>query len=204
MFRKLMRGIFAALFVCASAVSFSADPLDLNTYTGLGRMLTGNEVDQNWIDIESSVNDIISEIGDLDSALGGLGTAAHENIGTSGNSVPKLNTANSWGQNNQFFAGLMIGESSPQIKFKKLTGTTNAAEGGTTNIAHGVTPAKILGVSVFVDAGSNAHYPPQSTSFTGTQYDFRIANTNIAIINHATQSENIVSKPVRVLIVYEE
>lgn len=97
-----------------------------------------------------------------------------------------------------------LGESAPAIKFKKLTGTTAAAEGGTVNIAHGVTSSKILTIEGLVDAGGGIYARPGHVNNAGYQYDILLGGSNLTVSNHATNSENILSKAIKILISYEE
>lgn len=93
---------------------------------------------------------------------------------------------------------------SPAIKMKKLTGTTGAAEGDSANVAHGLTTAKIISISCLVADGAGSYYPPGYTALAGYEYDVRFGGTNVVVTNHATNSENILSKAFTILITYEE
>ena len=96
-----------------------------------------------------------------------------------------------------------LGTGAPSIKMKKLTGTTASTEGGSVNVAHGLTRTKILDVSVLVDTGSFTISPAYLT-IAGYLFDVLTTSTNIAVANDATNSENILSKAFTVLITYEE
>lgn len=97
----------------------------------------------------------------------------------------------------------ILGDSAPAIKMKKVTGTTAGSEGAAATAAHGVTTSKILSISVLVssDIGRIA---PGFTSIAGYQFDVRADGTNVNVHNHASNAENIISKPFTVLITYEE
>jgi Head domain of trimeric autotransporter adhesin len=97
-----------------------------------------------------------------------------------------------------------LGTDAPAVKVKKLTGTTSSVEGFNVNIAHGVTASKILSVSVLVESSTNNFTPPGFTHFTGYEYNFDILNGAVWIFNVAGNSGNILSKPFKVLITYEE
>lgn len=101
-----------------------------------------------------------------------------------------------------------LGESSPAIKTKKLTGTTNAAEGGLTTVAHGLTGSKILSVDVLVDFGVGGRIGPgaDAGSGLGTGREFAVSTdaTNVTVQLHPTNSEIILSKAFTVFVVYEE
>ena len=97
-----------------------------------------------------------------------------------------------------------LGSNAPKIKIKKLTGTTNAAEGGTTTIAHGVTSSKIISMTTLVFNTAVAALPPEWLAAPGYQYHANFDVTLIYIENHTTNSEQILSKPIVVTILYEE
>jgi len=97
-----------------------------------------------------------------------------------------------------------LGSDAPSIKVKKLTGTTASTEGGDTNIPHGLVFSKILSVSVLVESETNIYTPPSSTHITGVQYNYDIYNNSIWVFNTPGNSANILSKPFKVLITYEE
>lgn len=97
-----------------------------------------------------------------------------------------------------------LGESAPVIKTKKVTGTTASTEGASANAAHGLTADKIISVSVIVNQAVGVFMPPGYTHTAGSQFEFYFTGTNVVVRNHATNSENILSKTFTVLIVYEE
>jgi hypothetical protein len=87
----------------------------------------------------------------------------------------------------------------------KVTGTTSATEGTTASIAHGIADiSKILSVeALVVYAGTNTVH--HSYTFNpGYEYNFYVTPSLIFIANKAGNSFNILSKPVRLLITYEE
>lgn len=96
-----------------------------------------------------------------------------------------------------------LGSGAPTIKMKKLTGTTAATEGGSATVAHGVTFSKIISQTCVVTV-SNDKYSPGYTTPAGKQYSLNSDATNMSLINHATNSEGILSKPFIVVILYEE
>lgn len=97
-----------------------------------------------------------------------------------------------------------LGSDAPAIKTKKLTGTTAATEGGNTSVAHGVTASKILSVILLIEFNTSQFLHVESTRIAGYQAHFQIDSVNINVYNHATNSENILSKPFRLLVIYEE
>lgn len=112
--------------------------------------------------------------------------------------------ANTWSAKQTFSGFIVPGESAPSIKMKKLTGTTAGAEGGSVSINHGLAGAKIIGIAVLVEYLTDRHVTPGFTSIAGYQFDVLQPPTTVNIYNHATNSENILSKPISVLITYEE
>lgn len=94
----------------------------------------------------------------------------------------------------------------PRIKMKTLTSTTGATQGAANSpiMIHGVTASKIISVSVFVDFGSNFFIPPGFVASAGQQYDYQITVSTIETFNHPTNSGNILSKPIKVVITYIE
>lgn len=91
---------------------------------------------------------------------------------------------------------------------KKLTGTTGATEGDTTSIAHGVTTANILSFSVLIWQNANwgivPNRPYAPISAPGVSYYVEIDTANIDIMLDATESENLLEKPITVLLWYTE
>ena len=97
-----------------------------------------------------------------------------------------------------------LGSNAPAIKVLKLTGTTAAAQGTYTSIAHGLSLSKILSVEVFVSVSATVKHGRGWTAYGGHQFDFYIDSTVVQILNIAGNSGNILSKPYTVLITYEQ
>ncbi len=97
-----------------------------------------------------------------------------------------------------------LGNDAPSIKVKKLTGTTASTEGGDVNIPHGLTFSKILSVSVLVESQTTTYTPPSYTTIPGYEYNYDVYNSTVWIFNIAGNSGNILSKPVKIMITYEE
>lgn len=97
-----------------------------------------------------------------------------------------------------------LGDDAPKIKMKKLTGTTASSQGGIANIAHGLTSSKILSVDVTIEYGTDLYIPTGYKRIAGYWACKQWGSTNISIYNHATESENILSKPFKLLVTYEE
>lgn len=96
-----------------------------------------------------------------------------------------------------------LGSGSPNIKFKKLTGTTGATEGSTINIAHGLTAAKIIGFDVLVNANNNL-IPMAFVDVAEFEFNAFIDPTNVKVNLSSTNSANLLSNTVTVLLTYEE
>ena len=125
------------------------------------------------------------------------------NLALGTNGVTRLTVLGSGNININNFTEL--GSTAPAIKMKKLTGTTNAAEGGFVDIAHGLTVSKILAINFIVEYSANSFIPDESSGLgVGYIVSYLISSTNIRVINHSTDSENVLSKPFKVLITYEE
>ena len=97
-----------------------------------------------------------------------------------------------------------LGSNAPAIKYLKLTGTTNIAQGGITNFLHGINSSKILAVSVLVDFAVGSSIQSSYNGSAGYEYDYYTTTTNIVVWNKSGNSANILSKPVRILITYEQ
>ena len=88
---------------------------------------------------------------------------------------------------------------------KKLTGTTGATEGDTTNIAHGFGDiSKILGYHVLVSTSSGNRVPPAFTSVAEHEYDAFMDGTNVVVALTAANSGSLLSRAISVLVTYEE
>lgn len=98
----------------------------------------------------------------------------------------------------------MLGSSAPKIQMKKLTGTTAVAQGSTVNIAHGLNSAKILSVDVLVEYGPNSFVHHSYTESAGYQFNFFFGSLSITIVNINGNSAQILSKPFKILVTYEE
>ena len=91
----------------------------------------------------------------------------------------------------------------PEIKMKKLTGTTGATEGSRVTVAHGLTGAKILAIDCLILWATNSKMGPGHIYDVGYNYSCYADNININVRLDATGSENVTSKAFTVLITYE-
>lgn len=98
-----------------------------------------------------------------------------------------------------------ITDGAPRIKVKKISATGPVVNGNTA-IAHGLTAAKILSVSISMEygLGSAETVPPFYTISSGFEYQYQVRTADILISNKSGNSANIASMPVKILITYEE
>ncbi|MES2646692.1 MAG: hypothetical protein V4717_07460 [Bacteroidota bacterium] len=94
-----------------------------------------------------------------------------------------------------------LGNASPSIKLKKLAGTTSAFNDGYVYITHGLDYSKILSVSITVYAGL-VYYGPGQDNFA--TFDWSYNENSITVHNVLGKSASILSKPIKILIMYEE
>ncbi len=87
---------------------------------------------------------------------------------------------------------------------KKLTGTTGASEGDTTDITHGLDRSKIIGMQVLVTQSSGNRVPPVFTAVSEHEYDVFIMATVVRVVLTATNSGSITNGAITVLLTYEQ
>jgi hypothetical protein len=95
-----------------------------------------------------------------------------------------------------------LGESAPRQKQKLLTGTTGAA-GSTTNLIHGLTQSKVIGVQPLVYDGLWWRPPGGSVNSSSVDYSCFVGITSIGI-ELAMGSTALANQPCKVLVTYEE
>jgi len=141
-----------------------------------------------------------SFVGDTDT---GMGRAAENELSLIAGAVEGIRVTEVAGVINVLNDGFTkLGSGAPTIKMKKVTGTTGATEGTSTFIAHGLTQSKILSFQVFIT--STDLIPPFFTAIAEFQYDVYLESPNVVIMLHSTNSGNLLSKAITVLITYEE
>lgn len=101
-------------------------------------------------------------------------------------------------------AGAAAGATAPSIKTLKLTGTTASSQGGFTSLEHGLTLSKIVGIQVSVITPSDGIMPAEHSYIGGYEYSYNCSSTKIYIYNKPSNSSYILSKPITILITYEE
>lgn len=89
------------------------------------------------------------------------------------------------------------------LHVKKLTGTTASGEGGYVQIAHGLTDSKIVAVTALVEHATSQYITSGYTYSAGFYFSIFTGGGDIYIGNDATNSENILSKPIKILVWYE-
>ncbi len=96
-----------------------------------------------------------------------------------------------------------LGSNAPAVRMLKLTSNTANVQGGSTAIAHGLSAARILSVSVLVETTAGDLLPALHPVFGYTFY-FTVNATNVVVVNQSGSSGSILSRPVRILITYEQ
>jgi len=89
------------------------------------------------------------------------------------------------------------------VKTKKIIGTTEASEGSATSVAHGLDSSKIIGVTGYVSVSAETNIIHGYESSSGYQFGITFGQTNVNLVLHPTNSENILSKSFTILIIYE-
>ncbi len=99
-----------------------------------------------------------------------------------------------------------LGSDAPAIKMKKFTGVTSDSENDFVSILHGLDASKILGILVNVNHVASFRVQDQYDNAFNLGLEFSVGwnSSNIFIENHATNSENILSKPFSALVFYDE
>jgi hypothetical protein len=97
-----------------------------------------------------------------------------------------------------------LGADAPAIKIKKLAGTTRSTEGTQVTLNHGLQESKILSISVMVDTETNDFIHPSYRSAPGYEFEWFLFDGSIYVKNVSGNSSNILSKPIKILITYEE
>jgi hypothetical protein len=97
-----------------------------------------------------------------------------------------------------------LGSDAPAIKVKKLTGTSAATQGGEVLIPHGVVPSRILAVDVLIEATAGTYWVPAGHDDSQVHFLWGIQNTNIRVMNIIGESSFLLSRPLKILVTYEE
>jgi hypothetical protein len=97
-----------------------------------------------------------------------------------------------------------LGTSGPKIKIKKLTGTTADEENALAGVPHGLDSSKILSVTGLVFTSTSESVPPGADPGINKLWTFEVDSTDIVITTVIDDSSEILSKPVILLVTYEE
>ena len=102
-----------------------------------------------------------------------------------------------------------LGSDAPKIKIKKITGTTSGIEGGSTSIPITMDLTKVLSLDAIVQQSNNfivaPHQPNADSKYSvNMTYNTAVATTYVTLDLASGQSGNILNKPFRILITYEE
>jgi hypothetical protein len=97
-----------------------------------------------------------------------------------------------------------LGSDAPAVKMKKYTTTTAAVQGGFVDVLHGLTASKILGVQVLVEYSPGQWIGPAYEQNAGYRCDYIVLSNAVRIFNSNASSSAILSKPVKILVTYEE
>lgn len=97
-----------------------------------------------------------------------------------------------------------LGNSAPLIKMKKFTGTTSLIENGSSAVGHGLISSKILSVNLLIEFTTDSFIHEEYTKNAGYQAHFQVTSMDIIVFNDTTNSENILNKPYKILITYED
>lgn len=96
-----------------------------------------------------------------------------------------------------------LGADAPSIKVKKFTSNT-APTTGDSLIAHGISSsAKILSITGLINSADDIWYPLDS-SLDGYTIVMSCDDTNVILTSDTTTSANVLYKPVKILVTYEE
>ncbi len=97
-----------------------------------------------------------------------------------------------------------LGISSPAIQMKVLKGTSSPLQLGHVSLAHGLDSNKILSVDIAIESSKGIWIPPSYTSRRGFLYNFQYDMANVIVENINRKSFNLLNRPIKVLITYEE
>lgn len=97
-----------------------------------------------------------------------------------------------------------LGSTAPAVKMLKLTGTTAASQGSQATINHGLTSSKILAINILVEYSTGNSVPPSYNASAGYEFDYYVTTSQIIVITKVSNSASILSKPIRILVTYEE
>ena len=96
-----------------------------------------------------------------------------------------------------------LGDLSPNIKIKKITGTTGSSQGDTVSVLHNLTGSKIISFTLKIEQNTDEGVSEEHTFTSGFQSSIHHTDTNFIISNSLANSGSILSKPFTILVTYE-
>ena len=99
-----------------------------------------------------------------------------------------------------------LGDDAPKIKIKKITGQTANSQNGMVGLSHLLNSEKIISVNVMVEYNTIDHlYVPHAyTTESSYEFSYQVTNNEIVVKNKDGNSSQILNKPIKILITYEE
>lgn len=101
-----------------------------------------------------------------------------------------------------------LGSDAPAIKLLKINSTTASTQGGAKSESLPFSTSRVISVEVLVEFAPNNFIHSQYTRTPGGEFDWALGNSGsfdfIQIVNKASNSSLILSKPMKILITYEE
>lgn len=97
----------------------------------------------------------------------------------------------------------LLGLDAPAIKMKKLTLTSANAQGALTFVNHGLNRSKIISYTCLLDYGAG-DIPPNYNDVPGFEYNVQTTATGFNVYTKTGNSGNILGRPIKVLIIYEQ
>lgn len=97
-----------------------------------------------------------------------------------------------------------LGTDAPAIKIKKIMTTSPSTEGSQINLEHFISPSKIIGILVMLEYNTSQYIPPSYDGNSGYWFDWYCSGEKIYIKTKSGSSANILSKPIKIIVTYEE
>jgi hypothetical protein len=98
----------------------------------------------------------------------------------------------------------VLGEQSAKIKMRRTSFFTNGFDGGISNFPLGFLSEKVLEVSIMIEAASGVFYPLNYTAENGYQVQYKLIGNAIQLRNISGNCGNVLGKPIKINITYEE
>ena len=199
----ISRGI-ASTAMGSNTEAFGANSTSMGTYTN------SNYIDGLVIGIKNNGDVPLSETRQPDDRLFQIGNGVNDNrsnamtVLRNGN-VGIGNTTETLAPNARLVVDgfTRLGNTAPAIKMLEVTGVTANGQGGSSTATHGLNASKILKLEIYVEV-SGQFIPPHYKHNPTLEYDYYFDATNIYILNSASNSSGLLSKPLKILITYKE